>query len=154
LRADCIRVTHPYDTLGSVLLPNLPFVLHVLGLPLAFILSQDQTLHSINLHSLKLQAISFKLSSAPPSCNSSFLKSATGRLCHLILGLIVLVRVWFHITASPNTIFKESTRNTPLSRYLGSAIISIHSKNVFRFPKPLRVSGSELKSFNLSAHFH
>ena len=50
-QADCIRVTHPYDALGSVLLPNLPLVLHVLGLPLAFILSQDQTLHSINLYS-------------------------------------------------------------------------------------------------------
>ena len=47
MRADCIRVTHPYDTLGSLLLKILPFVLHVLGLPLAFILSQDQTLHSI-----------------------------------------------------------------------------------------------------------
>jgi len=47
LRADCIRVTHPYDTLGFLLLKILPFVLHVLCLPLAFILSQDQTLHSI-----------------------------------------------------------------------------------------------------------
>jgi hypothetical protein len=47
LRADCIRVTHPYDTLAQILLLKLPFVLHVLGLPLAFILSQDQTLHSI-----------------------------------------------------------------------------------------------------------
>ena len=47
MRADCIRVTHPYDTLGFLLLKILPFVLHVLGLPLAFILSQDQTLHSI-----------------------------------------------------------------------------------------------------------
>ena len=47
MRADCIRVTHPYDTLGTILLSFLPFVLHVLGLPLAFILSQDQTLHSI-----------------------------------------------------------------------------------------------------------
>ena len=48
LRVDCIRVTHPYATLGVVLLQLLPFGLHVLGLPLAFILSQDQTLHSIN----------------------------------------------------------------------------------------------------------
>ena len=39
----CIRVTHPSATLIS---PKgyLPFDLHVLGLPLAFILSQDQTL--------------------------------------------------------------------------------------------------------------
>ncbi len=52
MRADCIRVTHPYATLGQVLLLNLPFGLHVLGLPLAFILSQDQTLHSISSESL------------------------------------------------------------------------------------------------------
>ena len=51
MRVDCIRVTHPYATLGSPLLKNLPFGLHVLGLPLAFILSQDQTLHSISLNS-------------------------------------------------------------------------------------------------------
>ena len=39
----CIRVTHPSATLGP---PKgaLPFDLHVLGLPPAFILSQDQTL--------------------------------------------------------------------------------------------------------------
>ena len=48
MRADCIRVTHPYVTLGKVLLLLLPFDLHVLSLPLAFILSQDQTLHCNN----------------------------------------------------------------------------------------------------------
>jgi hypothetical protein len=37
----CVRVTHPS---AGVLLP---LDLHVLGLPLAFILSQDQTLHRI-----------------------------------------------------------------------------------------------------------
>jgi hypothetical protein len=39
----CVRVTHPS---AGVLLP---LDLHVLGLPLAFILSQDQTLHSVFL---------------------------------------------------------------------------------------------------------
>ena len=41
--AGCIRVTHP----SATLMPpkgHLPSDLHVLGLPLAFILSQDQTL--------------------------------------------------------------------------------------------------------------
>ena len=44
--AGCIRVTHPSATLGP---PKgaLPSDLHVLGLPLAFILSQDQTLRCI-----------------------------------------------------------------------------------------------------------
>ena len=39
----CIRVTHPSATLAAPK-GRLPFDLHVLGLPLAFILSQDQTL--------------------------------------------------------------------------------------------------------------
>ena len=42
----CIRVTHPSATL-TVPKDRLPFDLHVLGLPLAFILSQDQTLRCI-----------------------------------------------------------------------------------------------------------
>ncbi len=41
-RVGCIRVTHPSATLSTF--RYLPFDLHVLGLPLAFILSQDQTL--------------------------------------------------------------------------------------------------------------
>ena len=39
--AGCLRVTHPFATMPLLT----PFDLHVLGLPLAFILSQDQTLH-------------------------------------------------------------------------------------------------------------
>ena len=42
-RAGCIRATHPSATLAPPK-GRLPFDLHVLGLPLAFILSQDQTL--------------------------------------------------------------------------------------------------------------
>jgi len=45
LKVSCIRVTHPCATRQHPLLDLLPFDLHVLGLPLAFILSQDQTLH-------------------------------------------------------------------------------------------------------------
>ena len=41
--AGCIRVTHPSATLAPPK-GRLPSDLHVLGLPLAFILSQDQTL--------------------------------------------------------------------------------------------------------------
>jgi hypothetical protein len=42
----CIRVTHPCAGRHLVLLLfMLPLDLHVLSLPLAFILSQDQTLH-------------------------------------------------------------------------------------------------------------
>ena len=45
VRADCVRVPHPFAGRRQVLLPALPLDLHVLSLPLAFILSQDQTLH-------------------------------------------------------------------------------------------------------------
>jgi hypothetical protein len=47
-KACYVRVTHPCAT--NPLLN--PFDLHVLSLPLAFILSQDQTLHSNILESL------------------------------------------------------------------------------------------------------
>ena len=40
-----IRVTHPSAGRHLVQVLMLPLDLHVLGLPLAFILSQDQTLH-------------------------------------------------------------------------------------------------------------
>ena len=46
LGVGCVRVTHPCATRQHILLCLLPFDLHVLGLPLAFILSQDQTLRS------------------------------------------------------------------------------------------------------------
>ena len=41
----CIRVTHPCAGRQQKQASLLPLDLHVLGLPLAFILSQDQTLH-------------------------------------------------------------------------------------------------------------
>ena len=52
----CIRVTHPSAARQQALLLLLPPDLHVLGLPLAFILSQDQTLRCIN--SLLYQGVS------------------------------------------------------------------------------------------------
>jgi hypothetical protein len=45
LKEGCVRVPHPFAGRHQVLLPVLPLDLHVLSLPLAFILSQDQTLH-------------------------------------------------------------------------------------------------------------
>ena len=46
-RVGCIRVAHPCAGRRRVSLPALPLDLHVLSLPPAFILSQDQTLHCI-----------------------------------------------------------------------------------------------------------
>ncbi len=44
-----LRITHPFATEQntSTLFRSVPFDLHVLGMPPAFILSQDQTLHLI-----------------------------------------------------------------------------------------------------------
>ena len=57
----CIRVTHPSATLTPPK-GRLPFDLHVLGLPLAFILSQDQTLRcTIDF------LVFFSVLSGPPS---------------------------------------------------------------------------------------
>ncbi len=45
IEVSCIRVTHPFAGRQHPLRDLLPLDLHVLSLPLAFILSQDQTLH-------------------------------------------------------------------------------------------------------------
>ena len=69
----CIRVTHP----SATLMPpkgHLPFDLHVLGLPLAFILSQDQTLRCTIV-----LLLFFSESRVPPlmfSCAYLFLKGS------------------------------------------------------------------------------
>ena len=62
--AGCIRVTHP----SATLMPpkgHLPFDLHVLGLPLAFILSQDQTLRC----TIVLLCFSLNLGFPPPGAS-------------------------------------------------------------------------------------
>ena len=45
LEVGCSRVTHPSATKNQKQALNSPFDLHVLGVPPAFVLSQDQTLH-------------------------------------------------------------------------------------------------------------
>ena len=50
LRAGCLRDTHPFAMLiGPTEVNPLAFDLHVLSVPLAFVLSQDQTLRGHNL---------------------------------------------------------------------------------------------------------
>ena len=39
------RITHPFATLTPAQAPGIPFDLHVLSTPPAFILSQNRTLH-------------------------------------------------------------------------------------------------------------
>ena len=68
----CIRVTHP--SAGRRQLKqasiSLPLDLHVLSLPLAFILSQDQTLHCIKCFVLNLQLKSQRYCLKSLSCES------------------------------------------------------------------------------------
>jgi hypothetical protein len=106
LRADCIRVTHPCATLGQILLFNLPFGLHVLGLPLAFILSQDQTLHSI-FFNLAVTAYSL----------SNLTALITFALVHLSSASSLLVLSYLSIKLSSNRLHLQ-----PLSIAMGSAI--------------------------------
>ena len=47
LKAGCSRVTHPSATKLLKQAPIAPFDLHVLGVPPAFVLSQDQTLYDV-----------------------------------------------------------------------------------------------------------
>ncbi len=42
------RITHPFATLTQEQAPGIPFDLHVLSTPPAFILSQNRTLHKKN----------------------------------------------------------------------------------------------------------
>ena len=57
-----VRVTHPCATRQPEQALLLPFDLHVLSLPLAFILSQDQTLHSLFPELLKKSSFYIKTS--------------------------------------------------------------------------------------------
>ena len=52
LKVGCSRVTHPSATKLFEQAQLTPFDLHVLGVPPAFILSQDQTLNQVLYYSL------------------------------------------------------------------------------------------------------
>ena len=47
LKVGCSRVTHPSATVPNQQADSSPFDLHVLGVPPAFVLSQDQTLYKV-----------------------------------------------------------------------------------------------------------
>ena len=115
MRADCIRVTHPYATLGQVLLLNLPFGLHVLGLPLAFILSQDQTLHSINPKNLRLLfRITPSDSTSIPGLSLSQLPSIlAGKSLFFSLGFINFLCPKLSAFAGSEPLFKRINSTTP-----------------------------------------
>ena len=70
-RASFIRVTHPSAAISSQV--TRPLDLHVLGLPLAFILSQNQTLHSE--FSSEHKKIVFYLFVFPTNVGRRFLRS-------------------------------------------------------------------------------
>jgi hypothetical protein len=63
-----LRVTHPFATLTPRRIQGIPFDLHVLGTPPAFILSQDQTLRKFTFMVFETQ------SACMPSYHSSVVK--------------------------------------------------------------------------------
>ena len=85
LEVGYIRVTHPCATRHHVLLHVLPFDLHVLSLPLAFILSQDQTLHRSFIF----------LNSLTTCLPSQFTLRKLTDICYKLLNLQYLQRTFF-----------------------------------------------------------
>ena len=129
MRVDCIRVTHPYATLVPILLSELPFGLHVLGLPLAFILSQDQTLHSIIL---KLPSPPFTVSSSTPPTPVPPFQASPRRLCHLSLISSLLLSLVPTSRPTPFPFFKNRLAVNLHRSTAGPLSISIYSKNVLK----------------------
>ena len=84
--AGCIRVTHPCATLAPPK-GRLPSDLHVLGLPLAFILSQDQTLRcTIVLLKFFLLNLGFRFRSLGSLFPCPTLASTAPRTLYLVLA--------------------------------------------------------------------
>ena len=61
------RITHPFATLTQEQAPGIPFDLHVLSTPPAFILSQNRTLHKKHCRKPKttLKSISKEIRRTP-----------------------------------------------------------------------------------------
>ena len=74
IKVDSVRVPHPFAGRQQVLLPLLPLDLHVLSLPLAFILSQDQTLRCKKLLTLITYLSVLKLFTSNTSKNVTQIK--------------------------------------------------------------------------------
>ena len=91
LEVGYIRVTHPCATRHHVLLHVLPFDLHVLSLPLAFILSQDQTLHRSFIF----------LNSLTTCLPSQFTLRKLTDICYKLLNLQYLQRTFFSFFFPP-----------------------------------------------------
>ena len=87
--AGCIRVTHPSATLSTPRKARIPCDLHVLGLPPAFILSQDQTLRCIILVALCSYMSGCARLSSPYLCGPDPAPAGQGRLCwpHAVIEL-------------------------------------------------------------------
>ena len=82
-----LRVTHPFATLSFKRVQSFPFDLHALGTPLAFILSQDQTLRVCSCPSFLLRGLFF--------LNLRFVLSC---FCHF-LAVKVLARASYTTTS-------------------------------------------------------
>ena len=99
----CIRVTHPSATLDP---PKgiLPFDLHVLGLPLAFILSQDQTLRCNIVLLYSILNLGFRLRSlrVPFPVSAARLPDRRGPFSCAGLKLSKNFSLLFHSNSTPH----------------------------------------------------
>ena len=109
-------------------LKAVPFDLHVLGLPLAFILSQDQTLHcimsSLILTSVNILFFVFRLS-----------RRTWRAICYLLKELFRLASLPGSIFMPPEELFLFSFRMLNASVPFGSAKVRIFSASANTFLK-------------------
>ena len=112
--AGCIRVTHPCATLAAPK-GRLPFDLHVLGLPLAFILSQDQTLRC-NIAFLKfILNLGFRFRSlcVPFPVSASRLHDRRGPFSCAGLKLSKNFTLHFSLQINPSFLWKRIAKVRP-----------------------------------------
>ena len=103
-KVGCIRVTHPCAGRQQVQALLLPLDLHVLGLPLAFILSQDQTLRCKYFKNL-----------TPLKFDLSLLKDWIDKNCCCIVSNTIVLLFIYDWFASPITFSNKFCLRTSAS---------------------------------------
>jgi hypothetical protein len=101
---------------------NIPLDLHVLGLPLAFILSQDQTLHCIKILNVCLSQLpKIKSTQSPKRPRKKF------AICHIISKNFVLIQDSFTTLSHPGIPSKSCGLFQPLVRSLFQPYFNLFS---------------------------
>ena len=125
----CIRVTHPCATLNP---PKgvLPSDLHVLGLPLAFILSQDQTLRCTIVFLVCILNLGFRLDVLLVFLlKGSFPRAASQRRRYLVLASDFQRTLAFSPRCSPSFLPKAGAKVLPFPELASTFFIFF--RNIF-----------------------